>query len=74
MLEFKRCLRERWLCLRETEEREKSLFFNLTGIILRGNIFCISYSSSPGLESYCSKSKKKFGDGEVVGGVFLCEQ
>lgn len=25
-------------------------------------------------ESYCTKSKKKFGDEEVIGGVFLCEQ
>ena len=30
---------------------------------------------SPYLESYCSKSiKKKIGDREAVGGVFLCEQ
>ena len=58
---------------RKGGKRKKS-FSNSTCIILRGNILCISYNSSPGPESYCSKSKKKFGDGKVVGGVFLCEQ
>ena len=57
---------------RKGGKRKKFFFFNSTGIILRGNILCISYNSSPSLESYCSKSiKKKFGDGEAVKGVFF---
>ena len=56
---------------RKGGKRKKS-FSNSTCIILRGNILCISYNSSPSLESYCSKSiKKKFGDGEAVKGVFF---
>ena len=43
---------------RKGGKRKKS-FSNSTYIILRGNILCISYNSSLGLESYCSKSKKK---------------
>ena len=61
------CSRKR----REKGRKEKKSFLNSTDIILRGNIICISYSSSPRLESYCSKSKKKIRDGEVVGGVFF---
>ena len=43
---------------RKGGKRKKS-FSNSTCIILRGNILCISYNSSLGLESYGSKSKKK---------------
>ena len=79
MLEF-RDVWEKDGCVCSRERREKGrkeikvFFFNSTGIILRGNILCISYNSSPGPESYCSKSKKKIGDGEAIGVVFLCEQ
>ena len=58
---------------RKGGKRKKS-FSNSTCIILRGNILCISYNSSLGLESYGSKSKnkKKIGDEVAVGGVFFC--
>ena len=56
---------------RKGGKRKKS-FFNSTSIILRGNILCISYSSSPGLESHCSKSKKKNLEMERLFEGFFC--
>ena len=69
MLPFEREIDEQ----KREEERKRFFFFFFN---LAGYIFKIKYSldmlqCSPYLESYYSKSKKKFGDAEFVGGIFL---
>ena len=59
---------------KKERRKEKDFFFFFFN--LAGYIFKIKYSldmlqCSPYLESYYSKSKKKFGDAEFVGGIFL---
>ena len=80
MLEF-RDVWEKDGCVCSRERREKGrkdkkkpfffFFFNSTGIILRENILCLSYSSSSSLESYCSKSQKNLEKERLLEGFFV---